>query len=342
MGEENVRRAPTEDGSQGVSRRATQVGGGGGGYASLYTGITSQAVLTENNAETITLEAYQAGDISTSTVDLMALSESGETPAVAPTPLAIVRLLGKAVDTILLQPVPSARASSAQAAKPMADVTVSDTIYDGMGGSMSYTLSVDDQTGKFSGTFNFNSWHGDGGETISGETAVSGDIDLGTGEFTQVTFSFNPVTFGDGYGSFSIYGDVSLTVGASSGTALLDLVLRDEFSGETVRIDDYTVMVTDGPDDDLDGEPDYEDADLSGRIYLSNHGYVDVATTTRFRSYAGYDIPSRGQMVVRGADGNSARLTVIEGIPVSSGYYVEADLDGLPGYEWSSIDHPWT
>jgi hypothetical protein len=28
-------------------------------------------------------------------------------------------------------------------------------------------------------------------------------------------------------------------------------------------------------------------------------------------------------------------------VPVSSGYYVEADLDGDPGYEWRSGDHPW-
>jgi hypothetical protein len=308
-------------------------GGGGGGSVSLYTGITSQAVLTDNNVETITLEAYQAGDMSTSTVGLLALSESGEVTPDVPVPLAIVRLLGKAVDTIPLQPRSDARPSSTQAAMSMTRVTESDTIYDGKGGNMSYTLSVEDQTGEFWGTLRFNTWHGDGGETISGETSVSGIINLNTGGFTQVTFSFNPVTFVSGSDSFSIYGDVSLTVEASSGTALLDLVLRDEGSGETVRIDDYQVAITYGAD--------YEDADLSGRIYLSNHGYVDVSTATAFRSYAGYDIPSRGQMIVTGAGGNSARFTVIEGVPVSSGYYVEADLDGLPGYEWWSIDHPW-
>lgn len=72
---------------------------------------------------------------------------------------------------------------------------------------------------------------------------------------------------------------------------------------------------------------------MSGRIYLSNHGYVDVATTTAFRTCAGYNLPSRGEVVVTGAGGNSARLTVIDGVPVSSGYYVEAGLDGVAGYE---------
>jgi len=297
--------------------------------------------LTDNNAETVALEAYKAGNTSTSTTGIMLLSTGEKTTTYSPAPLAIVSLLGNAMKTIPLPMEASARASSTQAAKPMAVVTATDTIFDGMGGSMSYTLSVDDQTGNFSGTFTFNSWHGDGGETFNGQTVVSGNIDLATGAFSRVTFSFNPVTFADGSGSFSIYGSISMTVSASSGSALLDVVLRNESSGETVWIDDYSVTTTYGPDADFNGQPDYEDADLSGRIYLSNHGYVDIATATAFRYYAGYEIPSRGQIVVTGAGGNSARLTVIEGVPFSSSYYVEADFDGLPGYEWRSIDHLW-
>lgn len=316
-------------------------GGGGGTTASQYTGATSQAVLTDNNAETIAVEAYQAGDTSSATVGILALSEGGSKPARTPAPLAIVRLLENAVDAASLEPGSAPRISSAQAARPMTVVTVNETVFDGVGGSMSYSLSVDDQTGSFSGTFAFDSWHGDAGETFSGQTSVSGQFDLATGGFVQVTFSFSPMIFSDATGSFSLYGSVSLTVGSTSGSALLDLVLRDELSGETVWIDDYAVAMTHGPDADQDGRPDYEDAVVSGRIYLSSYGYVDVATPTAFRTYAGYELPSSGQMVVTGAGGNSARLTVIEGIPVSSGYYVEADLDGVPGYEWRSLDQSW-
>lgn len=317
-------------------------GGGGGGSVSQYTGITSQAALTDNNAETIALEAYQAGDLSTSTVGIMSLPESGKTPVNLPAAIAIARLLGNAVDQVSFPTGASAEPSSVKSAKPMTVVTASDTIFDGMGGSMSYTLSVDDQTGNFSGSFHFNSWHEDGTETFTGQAVVSGNFDLVSSEFSQITFSFNPVTFSDGSGSFSIYGRVSLTVGASSGSALLNLVLRDESTAETVWIDDFTVMTTYGPDNDFDGEPDFEDATVSGRIYLSNHGYVDITTPTALRFYVGYDLPSRGQMVVTGVGGNSAQLTVIEGVPVSSGYYVEADLDGIPGYEWRGVDRSWT
>lgn len=309
---------------------------------SHYTGITSQAVLTDNNAETIAVEAYRAGNLSTSTTGILPMAENGSTAGGGPVPLAIVHLLRTAVDAIPSPQTGSVAPSSQTAARPMTTVTVSDTMPDGMGGSMSYTLSADDQTGNFSGTLDFHTWHGDAGETFDGRTVVSGNIDLGTGEFTRIDFSFNPITFTDESGSFSIYGDVSLTVGTSSDSALLDLILTNGISGETVWINDYSVTTTYGPDGNLDGEPDYVDADLSGRIYLADHGYVDIATTTAFRCYTGYDLPSRGQMVVTGAGGNSVQFTVIEGVPVSSGYYVEADLDGLPGYEWRSVDRPWT
>lgn len=41
------------------------------------------------------------------------------------------------------------------------------------------------------------------------------------------------------------------------------------------------------------------------------------------------------------AGGRSARLTVNGAIPESTIYYVEAEVDGIPGYEWRSIDHTW-
>jgi hypothetical protein len=118
---------------------------------------------------------------------------------------------------------------------------------------------------------------------------------------------------------------------------------RNNTSGETVWVDHYTLNVTDGPDGDLDGDPDYVDATVSGRIYLPNYGYVDVSTTASFRYFSGCTLPASGVLVVTGSGGRSARLTVIDAIPESWGYYVEADVDGLPGYEWRSIiDHPWT
>jgi hypothetical protein len=242
-------------------------------------------------------------------------------------------------------PVPagsSVRTNSSPRALPMTVVTIDNTIFDGSGGSMSFTLSADDQTGDFTGTFRFDNWHGDGGGLISGLANVSGTIDMTGGSFAHISFSFNPITMVDGTDSVTVYGSLDLSVNGPSASASMNVYLRNNTSGETVWVDNYALNVTDGPDGNFDGDPDYVDATVSGRIYLPNYGYVDVSTTALFRYSSGCTLPASGVLVVTGSGGRSARLTVIDAVPESSGYYVEADVDGIPGYEWRFTDHPWT
>ena len=317
-------------------------GGGGGGSASLYTGITSPSTITDNNAEQIALQAYQAGDLSASTVSILGYSGSGNPATDRPKVLTLVRLLKDAAEETPVPAGSSVRTNSSTRALPMTVVTIDNTISDGSGGSMSFTLSADDQTGEFTGTFRFENWHGDGSGEISGLANVSGTFDMTGGSFAHISFSFNPITMVNGTDSVTIYGTLDLSVNGPSASALMSVYSRDNTSGETVWVDRYTLNVTDGPDGDFDGDPDYVDATVSGRIYLPYYGYVDVSTTASFRYSSGYRLPASGVLVVTGSGGRSARLTVIDAVPVSSGYYVEADVDGIPGYEWRFTDHPWT
>ena len=321
-------------------------GGGGGGSASLYTGITSPSTITDNNAEQIALQAYQAGDLSASTVSILGTSGSGNPATDRPKVLTLVRLLKDAAEKTPVPAGSSVRTNSSTRALPMTVVTIDNTIFDGSGGSMSFTLSADDQTGEFTGTFRFDNWHGDGGGEISGLANVSGTFDMTGGSFAHISFSFNPITMVDGDDSVTIHGTLDLSVNVSvngpSASASMNVYLRNNHSGETVWIDHYTLNVTDGPDGDFDGDPDYVDATVSGRIYLPNYGYVDVSTTASFRYSSGCTLPASGVLVVTGSGGGSARLTVIDAVPESWGYYVEADVDGIPGFEWRSTDHPWT
>ena len=214
--------------------------------------LARQSTITDNNAEQFALQAYQAGDLSASTVSILGTSGSGNPATDRPKVLTLVRLLKDATEKTPVPAGSSVRTNSSTRALPMTVVTIDNTIFDGSDGSMSFTLSADDQTGEFTGTFRFDNWHGDGVEVISGL------------------------------------------------------------------------------------------ANVSGRIYLPNSGYVDVSTTASFRYSSGYMLPASAVFVVTGSGGRSARLTVIDAVPESSGYYVEADVDGIPGYEWRSIDHPWT
>jgi len=317
-------------------------GGGGGGSASPYTGITSPSTITDNNAEQIALQAYQAGDLSASTVSILGYSGSGNPATDRPKVLTLVRLLKDAAEETPVPAGSSVRTNSSTRALPMTVVTIDNTISDGSGGSMSFTLSADDQTGEFTGTFRFENWHGDGSGEISGLANVSGTFDMTGGSFAHISFSFNPITMVDGIDSVTIYGTLDLSVNGPSASGSMSVYSRNNTSGETVWVDRYTLNVTDGPDGDFDGDPDYVDATVSGRIYLPNYGYVDVSTTASFRYSSGCTLPASGVLVVTGSGGGSARLTVIDAVPESWGYYVEADVDGIPGYEWRSTDHPWT
>jgi len=316
-------------------------GGGGGDSVSLYTGITSPAVVTDNNAEEIALQAYQAGDLSASTVSILGVSESGNSAVGSPKLLTLARILKESADRMPVLSGTTVPLGSSTSALPMTVVTIDNTIDDGFGGSMTVHLSIDDQTGNFSGTFRFNSMHGDGGELISGLAQVSGSFDMTGGSFTRIRFSFNPITMDDGLQSASIYGTVDLQSDGFSASATMNIFLQDGNTLETVWISGYTMTLSDGPDNDFDGEPDYVDATVSGTIYLPNFGYVVVTTPTPFRHYAGYSLPSSGVLLVTGSGGGSAKLFVNSAIPESPGYHVEADLDGDSVYEWIGIDHFW-
>jgi len=317
-------------------------GGGGGSSASLYTGITSPSMITDNNAEEIALQAYQAGDLSASAVSVLGVSGNENGSVGSPNVLTLVRLLKEGADRMPVLSHATVPMNSSPPAHSMMVVTIDNTIDDGFGGSITFHLSIDDQTGEFDGTFRFDDWHGDGGGLISGLANVSGSFDMIGGSFARILFSFNPITIMDGLDSATIYGTVDLeSDGFSSAFATMNIFLQDNNSLETFWISYYTMNLSEGPDADLDGEPDYVDTTVSGTMYLPNYGYVMASTPTPFRYYAGYSLPSSGVLLITGNGGRSTRLVVNSAVPQSPGYYVEANLDGIPGYEWKYDDRPW-
>ena len=315
-------------------------GGGGGGSSSEspYTGVTSQAELTQDNVVDITTEAFQAGDLAASSVIPLGQSEPARYEAGSPKAIALVRLLRGVAERVRIPASFPSYSLSANAASPMEVITESDTMSDGFGGTASYTITVDTDTGDFSGTFTFTAWHGEGGGEISGTTSVTGNIDLGMGEFTRMRFTFHAVTMVDGPASVTLTGTVDLSI---SGSSTVEMYFEDNGTGKTVWIHGYTVTMTEGPDaNPVDGFPDYTEVVVSGRIYLHDYGYVDISTPTPFLFNSGSTYPDSGVLQVDGSLGRSAQLVVVSEV---AGYFVQADLDADPGgiYEWTSITYPW-
>ncbi len=321
------------------------VGCGGGGSSgsseSLYTGVTSQAELTQDNVVDLTMEAYQAGDLASSAVIPLDQSEPASYEAGSPRAIALVRLLRGVAEKVRIPVSSPSYSMSANAASPMEVITESATMPDGFGGTASYTITVDTDTGDFSGTFTFTGWHGEGGALISGTTSVTGNFNVSMDEITRIRFTFHAVTMVDGLASITLTGTVELSISGFSSSATIEIYLQDGGIGKTVWIHGYTMTMTEGPDESpVDGIPDYTEVDVSCRIYLHHYGYVDVSTPTPFFFNPGSTNPDSGVLQVDGSLGRSAQLVVVSEV---TGYFVQADLDGDPAgvYEWTSITYPW-
>ena len=295
-------------------------GGGGGSSSSPYTGLATPAVVTAANADNISRQAFRGGDLGANATLSPVRSGGVRTAAQTPMALTLVRILSGAANAAFPGPV------AERAPQPRS--TASDTLFDGLGGRVDYTLNVNDQTGAFTGTFSFTNFHGDAGGVIDGPVSVSGQYVQGVG-ITEILFIFQSVRIVDGAEDVTAIGTVDLVSGAGGGSAILDIVFVDNASRKTVWLSNVTLFETVGTG--------YIDATLSGRIYLHDYGYVDMATLVPFRYPTGSTLPTGGQFVVTGKDNTGVRLTVNSGTQ----FTLEVDSDGDSAYDDLTVVLSW-
>ena len=114
-----------------------------------------------------------------------------------------------------------------------------------------------------------------------------------------------------------------------TGTATLNLFFTDNITLKTVWMSNVVVGTTAGTGT--------SDVTLSGRIYLHDYGYVDVATPIPFHYLDGSSFPSGGQMIVTGRDDHGVRLTVDS----QTQYTLGVELDGDALYDELSVTLNW-
>jgi hypothetical protein len=296
-------------------------GGGGGSSSSPYTGLATPAVVTAANAENIARQTLQGGDLGANATTL-APARSGDTRAAAERPMALtlVRILSGAANAAFSNPV------AVRAPQPRS--TATDTLYDGLGGWVDYTLNVNDVTGAFTGTFAFTNYHGESGGVINGPVSVSGQYVQGVG-ITEILFNFQSVRIVDGAEDVTAIGTVDLISGTSGGSAILDIVFVDNVSRKTLWLSNVTLVETIGTS--------YYDTTLSGRIYLHDYGYVDMITLVPFHYLAGNPYPSSGRFVVTGKDNKKVQLTVVD----TTQYLLDVDTNGDGAWEVTAVVKYW-
>jgi len=302
-------------------------GGGEGGSASssiTYSGNTTEATVSSNNAEEISTVAYQGGAFG-STMNLNGSAEAEKIAAGHSLPLNLSKILNEAISKIDL--------SSENSSMHNAIKSASGSLPGNCGGNASYSISYDDQTGDFSGSMAFNSYCA-AGATLSGSTGFAGRISMTTGKFLTISLSINAITAVSGSESMTVKGSMQYSYASTPYTVTYNVVVKDNVSSKIFWWNNLTLRITDGSG--------YEDLALSGRIYHPDYGYVTISTPTLFRFYDADVTPSSGVLLLTGetgtsGDSTSARLTVLS----TTTYHIQADTNGDGVYDWDSGTLNW-
>jgi hypothetical protein len=311
-------------------------GGGGGGAAPVgitYTGLTSQASITDSNAQVLTTEAFEGGDAGTAIGVFAGVASEGDSPIRHSRLIRFTRTLKEAM---LQMDVTSAAGDPVASAVQQASETIHgdlDMCADGPG-SATFTMSYDDVTGAFSGTMAFNGLCG-AGDTISGAAGFTGQLNPSTEEMLQFGFSFNNLTLSSDVDSITISGTLSMDGQSIPMVATMDILIQNNITTQVYWVNNYTLRIIQGVG--------YTEIEASGRFYHPGHGYVVVTTLEPLVVNDTDGTPSSGVLMVEGTIGSGGSLTAARLTALSSTtYLVEADTDGDGQFDDYSEEFFWS
>lgn len=305
-------------------------GTGGGSGAVTYTGLTTEATISDTNKTDLTASAYQGGTTGGSIGSARPqTSESAQTGQ--PRHLALSQTLKDAVRKIDFR-------SAAQNASSKAIYIDTSTIpgdCPGTPGSATVTLSVNDTTGAFSGNISFSAYCTQG-NTINGSTDVSGRVDLNTLDLPQFDLTFGSITTSSSCGnSITASGGINASIVGSTATEVFNMLVKDNATSEVFWLEDFTTTTTDV------GSYTYIDI-TGGRFYHPSYGFVTARTTAPLLFATGADWPSQGIVFYVGKNGPMSLPTKAMLLVVNySQYRIKADMNGDNVYEYDSGNLTW-
>jgi len=310
-------------------------GGGGGDEAATdssgtYTGLTTQAQIDADNAETIATSAYE-NSAAMGTADFIPLAATGGSPPYA---LALGRVVTNFLDQAEILP---------GSTDGRLKVAVSDTYtaHGTCGGTATYN-GFDEATGSFSMTVVFDDYctNGNGstsGTVVDGTMTLAGSVDEAAQTLqASATFSNLAVTLLNTGMATTTSGTLTLAVdAAATSTMNINMTIRDDTTGKTYKVENLTVSLF-----DVTASSVY--FNMAGRFFGPDYGYCDLTTVEDFYLVLGDNAPSDGILLVSGANGiaggsTKARLTIIDQYT----YRVEADTNGNGTYNYDSGPKSW-
>ena len=302
-------------------------GGGGGGGGDFvpsqptglaYTGVTTPAVIDSNNAAELASDALIGGETG-SNLGIFSSVYDSQSKIVREIKLyEVVQIFGDPLYKIDFD---------SHSGDSLAVQTEQKTVNGDCGGSASYTVTMDDVNGTFTGSMTFTDYCNQN-TTISGTADFSGHFNVANSDFLNFALSINMVSLTSGDQSYVIDGDISVDVSGSPSIASLDMFMKDS-AGEVFWVNDYTLKISEGID--------YVDLEVSGRFYHPTHGYVDLSTNRVVRTYNLYQWPSSGEIKIVGGGGATACLIAVD----ETFCRIIADTNGDGIYNYDSGQMRW-
>jgi hypothetical protein len=277
-----------------------------------YAGTTSQAAITQMNAEALAAGAF-AGGISSGVPNSLSLTQSSNAdPLDVFRPLRFPLVLGDSLRRIELG------TTLLSFGKPTV-TTENDNFEGSCGGELKSTITLNRISGKFSGNLLFTDYC-DGGIIISGQTDVDGTFEVFSGNFNTATFAFDDLSDG----SHTLEGQISMDFSDTPITATFSAYSKDEQTGKIYWIKDYSLNLA-----ELAG---YVEIEIFGTFYHPDNGFVTLSTSEPFIIHDEDDWPASGQLVIKGDGDTEARLIAIDQLR----YSIEADTNGDGIFDWDS------
>ena len=283
-----------------------------------YTGSTLQAKITPLNAESLAAGAFAGGQSSGGPKSLKLSRSSNATRIELFRPLRVPLLLADSLRRIELGAALSIPSHTNL-------ITESDNLDGRCGGELSYTLTLNEISGEFTGNFLFTDYCEDG-IIISGETDVDGTFEVSSGVFDTATFSFNDLSDE----SHTLDGEISLDFTETPIVATFTVYSKDKKSGQVYWLKDYSINLY-----ELPGRVEIE---IFGTFYNPDSGFVTLTTTEPFVVFDEDDWPASGQLVIQGDSASHAQLIAMDQLH----YRIEADTQGDGIFDLNSGILNWT
>jgi len=313
-------------------------GGGGGGTGDgtgiiSYNGVTTQASITDANANKIYSAVWNLGVSSGSASSSPAISKSVSSEYLKDRGMAA--LFNHLKDRLLSD----FTGFAAQSKNITRTTPINETKNGSVSGTLTTTGSIDENTMTGSLILTYMNYNDGDGFTYDGTvTAQIDTYDMAYGIITDMTMSFSIWTIKSASSDFSLSGSIRLQENPQNNSETQTVNVdgqNNSIANDAFRFLNYVTTIS--YNNVLN--PSSASVTDSGRVYVGLYGYVDVSTIAPL-VYASYtqEYPNSGGPIILSGAGNSSTAVT----PVSTSYVkIEVDADGDSVYE-SKNAYAWS